>query len=222
MSKNISERILEGSKAIWDEFYTHPFILGIGDGTLEIEKFRHFMLQDYLYLLEYAKVFAIGAAKAEEPEIVTAFGGYISNILEGEMNIHREYMQRLGIDLKEAERTYMSQDCLSYTSYMLRIAYERSTAEICAAILPCAVSYEMIAKKLVKTDPLCLEHGFYGEWVRGYSCEEYHNENEALIALTERCALGYDETRINALIEIGRRCSLYEKAFWDMSWEMRR
>ncbi len=222
MSESISERIINGSRTVWDEFYTHPFVLGIGDGTHEIEKFKHFMVQDYLYLIEYAKVFAIGAAKADEPEIMKIFAGYISSILDGEMNIHRAYMERLGIEISEAEGAYMSADCASYTSYMIRVAYEHGPAEICAAILPCAVSYEAIAKRLVDTYPACTEHEFYGEWIRGYSCEEYHGENEALMALTESCARGYDERRIERLVEIGKRCSLYEKAFWDMSWEIRR
>lgn len=222
MNKTVSERILEGSRSIWDEFNTHPFVLGIANGTLDIEKFKFFMIQDYLYLQEYAKVFAIGAAKASDSFVMKAFTSYVSAIQSGEMDIHKSYMSKLGISTSEVENARRSQDNLSYTSYMLRIAYEGGPAEVCAAILPCALSYEEIAKQMISADPECDKHPFYGEWIRGYAGSGYHEENIALMALTEIAASGYCGEKIKALVEIGNRCSLYEKAFWDMSWEMRR
>lgn len=221
MANSVSGRILEGSRVLVDGFNTHPFVLGIADGTLPEEKFKFFMIQDYLYLMEYAKVFAVGAAKSYDDEVTDAFTAYVSNIRSGEMDIHRSYMSRLGIDVSEAGKTRMAQDNLSYTSYMLRIAYEAGPAEICAAILPCAVSYEEIAVKMVRENPSCAEHPFYGEWVKGYSGAEYHEENQELIRITDRAAQGCSEAQIQRLIEIGNRCTLYEKSFWDMSWEMR-
>ena len=221
MNYTISDRLLEGSKEIWDGYHTHPFVLGIAEGTLEKEKFKYFMIQDYLYLLDYAKVFSVGAAKADDPEIQRIFSGYIAEILSGEMDIHKGYMERLGISLEEAEKAAMAQDNLSYTSYMLRMAYEGGPAEVCAAILPCAVSYEMIAKRMYEADPKCAEHPFYGDWVKGYAGEAYHEENEKLKMITEKAAKEYSEAQIQRLIEIGRRCSMYEGSFWDMSWEMR-
>lgn len=218
----VSDRILKGSQNIWEEFYSHPFVTGIADGTLPVEKFQFFMIQDYLYLRDYARVFSVGVAKAKDPELMRVFSGYVAQIRNGEMDIHRSYMARLGISLKEAENAAQSLDNLSYTSYMLRVAYEEGPAEICAAILPCAVSYEKIARRMLEENPACAEHEFYGEWVRGYACQEYHNENEELKAITEGSAERYSEEQIEHLVEIGRRCSRYEKNFWDMSWEMRR
>ena len=221
MCHTVSDRILAGSAQIWEGFHSHPFVRGIADGSLPVEKFQYFMIQDYLYLMEYAKVFSIGAAKAADPEIVRVFAGYVTQILSGEMDIHKGYMERLGISLPDVQKTRMALDNLSYTSYMLRIAYEGGPAGVCAAILPCAVSYEVIAKKMVKENPACADHPFYGEWIRGYACEAYHQENEALRAVTERAAAGFSDAQTAKLVEIGQRCSQYEGAFWDMSWEMR-
>ena len=222
MNYTVSDKILSGSSKIWDEFYTHPFVLGIADGTLSEEKFKYFMIQDYLYLFEYAKVFSIGAAKAVDTEMQKVFSGYVSSILNSEMEIHRGYMKRLGIDPEEAENAYIAQDNVSYTSFMLRVAYEMGPAEICAAILPCAVSYEMIASKMIEKDPECVNHPFYGEWIKGYASREYHDDNEELKMITEEMAKGLSDEQVENLVEIGRRSSIYEKNFWDMSWEMRR
>ncbi len=222
MSKPVSTQIIEASRVIWDELFEHPFVVSIADGTLGMDQFRHFMIQDYLYLLEYARVFSIGAGKASDPVVMNSFYEYVSNIFNGELEIHRSYMKKLGIDKTEAETAYVSQDNLSYTSYMLRIAYEYGPAEICAAILPCAISYEVISKRMISKNPACAEHPFFGEWIKGYASDEYHNENEKLKKLTDRAASGYGEFQTKRLSEIGIRSSIYEKSFWDMAWEMRK
>ena len=222
MHETVSSRVLEGSRKYWEAFHSHPFVSGIANGSLPSEKFVHFMVQDYLYLLEYAKVFSVGMAKTSDLEVMKAFSAYVSSILSGEMDIHRGYMERLGIDLADVEKTSLSQDNLSYTSYMLRIAYEAGPAEILAAILPCAVSYEEIARKMVEEDPSCADHPFYGEWIRGYASPFYHEENLELEALLDKVAADAGEAQIQRLIEIGQRCSRYEGAFWDMAWELRR
>ena len=217
-----AERLFDVSKELWKEYNEHPFVRGIADGSLDKEKFKYYMIQDYLYLIDYTKVFAVGAAKGRDLETMGLFAGYTHAILDGEMEIHRGYMKRLGISLEEAERAQPALDNLSYTSYMLRVAYEEGEAEVAAAILACAVSYEEIAGRIVKEHPEALTHPFYGEWVSGYAAPEYHEQNQALIALTNRLTAGYSEVQLRHLEEIFVNCSRYEAAFWDMAWEMRR
>ena len=76
-----TQRLLAATEDIWAEYHTHPFVRGIADGTLDEEKFRYYMVQDYLYLIDYAKVFAIGVAKARDPETMRLFAGYVHQIL---------------------------------------------------------------------------------------------------------------------------------------------
>ena len=218
----VTERLLKDTESIWAEYHQHPFVQGIADGTLDKEKFKYYMIQDYLYLLDYTKVFAIGVAKAKDMEFMKRFANSTQAILEGEMDIHRAYMARLGITPEEAETANVALDNLSYTSYMLRVAYEEDQAEVAAAILSCAVSYEVIAKKIVENHPEALNHPFYGEWVSGYVADAYHEENQVLIDLMDRLSDGYSEKQLQHLEEIFMACSRYEMAFWDMAWEMRR
>lgn len=216
-----TERLLARTRDIWEGYHDHPFVQGIADGTLDREKFRFYMIQDYIYLIDYAKVFALGTAKAEDPETMSLFAGYVRQIMEGEMLIHRGYMKRLGIPLAEAESAPAALDTVSYTAYMLKIAYEDGPAEIAAAILSCALSYEHIAKRIVAGHPHAADHPFYGEWVKGYADGEYSAANRRLIELTERLTADYTEPQLRRLEEIFTICSRYEAAFWDMAWEMR-
>ena len=111
--------------------------MGIGDGSLDQEKFRYYMIQDYLYLIDYTRVFAVGVAKAKDLSVMKLFAASTHTILDGEMDIHRTYMKRLGISLDEAENTPVALDNRSYTSYMLRAAYEGGEAEVMAYSFLC-------------------------------------------------------------------------------------
>ena len=215
------QRFLEASSEIWKGYHSHPFVQGLADGSLDPEKFKFYMVQDYLYLIDYIKVFSIGAAKSADLETALLFATYAKQISDGEMSIHRGYMQRLGIDLEEAENTPVSLDNLSYTSYMIREAYEGDAAAVMAAVLACAVSYEVIAVEMLKKHPEAKDHPFYGEWVSGYADPGYHEGNEELIAIMNRLCEGASEEKLAKLTDIFVNCSRYEAGFWDMAWEMR-
>ena len=111
-----------------------------------------------------------------------------------------------------------SLDNLSYTSYMLRVAYEEGEAEILAAILSCAYSYEVIAKKMVQQHPSCVEDPFYGTWVQGYSSDAYSEGNVVLLDTLNRLTEHYTEQQLEHLTDIFVACSRYELSFWEMSW----
>ena len=217
----VTERLLDCASDVWARYHSHPFVLGLGDGTLDVEKFKYYMVQDYLYLFDYARVFALGVVKARDEQTMRQFAGYVHQILEGEMELHRGYMARLGIPREEAEAAAPAQDNLSYTAYMLRVAWEEGPAEIAACILACALSYEHIARRILEGRPEAADHPLYGEWVRGYADAGYSAANRELSALTERLAAGYDEAGLGRLEEFFLRCSRYELAFWDMAWEAR-
>ncbi len=215
-----TQRLLEATKEIWQGYYEHPFVKGIENGTLDREKFRYYIIQDFLYLEDYAKAFAVGIAKAKSIETTQLFSGYIALLTGSEMNIHHGYMGKFGVSEEELAATPRALDNLSYTSYMLRVAYEEGEAEILAAILSCAYSYELIAKNMVKHTPHCVDHDFYGEWITGYASEEYANGNVVLINMLDKLTENYSETQLKHLTDIFVACSKYEARFWDLSLNM--
>ncbi len=213
-----TQRLLAATKDIWAEYDRHPFVRGLGDGTLDRDKFRYYIIQDFLYLEEYAKVFAIGIAKAKSPETLRIFSNYVTLLTQGEMDIHRGYMGKFAVSREELEATPRALDNLSYTSYMLRVAYEEGEAEILAAILSCAYSYEVITKNMVKQDPKALEHPFYGDWVRGYTDPQYSASNAVLMETLDSLTCHYTEEKLRHLTDIFVACSRYELAFWELAW----
>lgn len=218
---NTCERLLDATKDIWKKYNEHPFVLGIQDGTLDKEKFRYYIVQDYLYLEDYAKTFAVGVAKAKSLKIANLFAKYI-NVMNGELDIHNGYLAKLGVTQEEIESTPRALDNLSYTSYMLRVAYEEGQAEIFAAILACAYSYEIIAKNIVKNNPSSVDDEFYSDWVKGYISDGYAAENAVLLEVMDSLTEEYTEQQIQHLTDIFVACSRYELAFWEMAWNMSR
>lgn len=216
----VSQRLREAARPIWDRCLAHPFVTGIGDGTLPAEKFRYFMLQDYLYLFDYARVFALGVVKARDADLMRTFAQNVDAILGGEMNIHRSYMERLGITEAQVLAVKPALDNLSYTHYMLSVSERGGPREIVAAILACSWSYAEIGTALAAI-PGAADHPFYGEWIRGYASEDYAATNRALIELMDRLAAGAPEAELKYLEEIFVNCSRYELGFWDMAWELR-
>ena len=137
----VSEALHAAAAPVWEKCLNHPFVTGLGDGSLPVEKFRYFMLQDYLYLFDYARVFALGVVKARDPELMRTFAASVESILNGEMKIHRAYMQRLGITEAQVFAVQPALDNLSYTHYMLSVANAGTPVEIVASILACSWSY---------------------------------------------------------------------------------
>ena len=198
-----SQHLYQAAKPIWDACLSHPFVTGIGDGTLSVEKFQYFMLQDYLYLFDYAKVFALGVTKARDPELMRTFAANVDAILGGEMKIHRAYMQRLGITEEQVFAVKPALDNLSYTNYMLSVANAGGPMEIVAAILACSWSYAEIGQALAAI-PGAAEHPFYGEWIQGYASEEYSATNQALIELMDELAADATEEQLAYLDELAK------------------
>ena len=217
---NTVQKLLDASKDIWDAYNEHPFVLGIQNGTLSRDKFRFYIIQDYLYLMDYAKSFAVGIAKAKSAKTANLFAKYIA-VMNGELNVHSGYMGRLGITEDEVRRSKPSLDNLSYTSYMLRVAYDDGEAEILAAILSCAYSYEVIAKKMLAAAPDCVNDAFYGDWIRDYASQRYSDDNALLLDTLNELTRDYTPAQLEHLAEIFVVCSRYELAFWEMSWNMK-
>lgn len=118
-----TDKMLEATKELWKSYNEHPFVKGIQDGSLTKDKFKYYIMQDYLYLKEYAKVFAIGVAKAKTLETANLFAKYIA-VMNGELDVHSGYMGKFNVSQEEIDDMKPSLDNLSYTSYMLRVAYE--------------------------------------------------------------------------------------------------
>ena len=133
------DALREVSRKIWEAEKTHPFVSGMGDGSLPAEKFRFYLEQDYLFLIEYAKVFALAVPKAGGLEDMAYFAQLCSDTLNGEMELHRSYCAEFGIAPAELEAARPSRPTVRYTGHLLRAADAGPIARTVPAVLPRSV-----------------------------------------------------------------------------------
>src|SRR5229473_5537883 len=141
------------------------FVRGLGDGTLPIDRFRFYLAQDYVFLIEYCRVFALGAAKARDLQTIEVFTRLLDETLNTEMQLHRDYCRRLGIAATELETTAPAPITHAYTRHLLTVAYSGSIAEIVATVLPCQLGYAEIGMALAGEDRGGANPK-YAEWIR--------------------------------------------------------
>ncbi|MBS4210387.1 thiaminase II [Bacillus sp. FJAT-50079] len=212
-----TDRILEKALPIWRRNHNHPFVREIGNGTLDEDKFRFYMVQDYLYLIQYVKIFAIAVVKADELKHMEKFAKILEGHLHFEMELHRSYAARFGITNEELESAKPAPTVLAYTHYMLHVAQNGTLAEVMAAVLPCAWSYWEIGKELNEI-PGAAEHPKYGDWVKTYSSKEFGEMATWCMELMNEQASGKSEKEWEKLEEIFIHTTKFEYMFWDMAY----
>ncbi|EDL65278.1 Transcriptional activator tenA [Bacillus sp. SG-1] len=212
-----TDRLFEKVKPIWDKNHQHPFVQGIGHGTLDKEKFRFYMVQDYVYLIDFAKLFALGAVKARDTATMGEFAKLLDSTLNEEMSLHRQYAERFGISEEELESAQPAPVTLAYTHYMLHVSENGTLAELICALLPCMWSYWEIGKDLSRIKG-ATSHEFYGEWVSMYSSEEFGSLSKWLISLLNEITAGKNDEELQRLEEIFLNTSRFEYMFWDMAY----
>ncbi|MEJ9301882.1 thiaminase II [Priestia megaterium] len=211
-----SERLYEKLQPIWRQNHNHPFVQGMGDGTLEKEKFRFYMIQDYLYLIDYAKLFAIGAMKATDLQTMGKFAALLDSTLNEEMSLHREYAKKFEISEKELEKAQPSPTTLAYTHYMLHVGQSGTLAELVAALLPCMWSYWEIGKEL--SEKPGANNEFYREWIEMYSSKEFGELATWCINLFDSLTEEKSAAELEKLEEIFLNTTRFEYMFWDMAY----
>ena len=145
-----SEDLRAAAEPIWAAEREHPFIRGIGDGSLPPEKFRLFVRQDYPYLVDYVRSLAIACARSPDLELAAHFARRVRTILNVEMGLHRSYAAEWGIAPEELEAERMAPETRAYADFLLRTASLGNFAELAAALLPCVWGYVELGKALAR------------------------------------------------------------------------
>ena len=215
---SVAELLRAGSGDIWEANFNHPFVQGIGDGTLPEEKFRYYLAQDYVYLIDFARFLAIAVAKGGILEIMSKFSSFVETTLNLEMELHRSICADFGISAEELEKTVPAPTCLAYTSYLLRVAYEGDLTDIAAALLPCEWGYVDIGVRLRERGLPAQPH--YARWIETYSCEEFLELTAWSRELLEELAAGAGRAKLGRLQEIFNRALGFEHMFWEMAWNL--
>ena len=185
------------AEPIWAAELDHPFVKGLGDGSLPVERFRFYLAQDYIFLLAYCQVFALAVAQAPDEAKMSHFARLLEATLHTEME--------------------PAPTCYAYTRHLLYTAATGSLADIATAILPCMWGYWEIASAL-KTIGLPDDQPLYHPWIEMYASDEFGALAEECRALLDGLVAGYPPRELRRLEPLFIASSRYEYAFWEMAW----
>ena len=197
----------------------HPFVAGVGDGSLPVEKFKYYVTQDYVYLIDYSRVLALASARAPRLEDMAWFAGLLDETLNVEMALHRSYCEEFGISAKELEATEASPTTVAYTSFLLKTAHQGSFGELVASLLPCQWGYWEIGDHLSRRG-LPQNAPLYARWIEMYTSEEFAALARHIRDMTGRIGDEAGPAEQAAMSQAYLTSVRLEHQFWDMAYKL--
>jgi len=173
-----------------------------------------------VFLIEYARLLALAAARSPDLGTMTRFATLLKETVETEMNLHRAYAAEFGISHEQLEREPTAPTTRGYTDFLLRVAATGDFAELAAALLPCMWAFSEIGQRLA-TQPTPSDQR-YAKWVAMYSSGEFADLAQWCRDLLDNLAAGLPERDLQKLEAAFLTSSRYEWRFWEMAWKMER
>lgn len=210
------EKVRQETDFYWEASIAHPFVRGIADGTLVLEKFKMYMMQDAYYLKHYTKVLALAAAKATCDEDIQYFLNTAKFIHDAELELHRTTFRELGVTEEELANFEPAPAAYNYVSHMYSAVHNGDVAEAFAAILPCPWLYQEIGQYYKDAKPGV---ALYEQWIALYSSQEMVETIALQKTMMDRFAIE-QPAKARVLTEHFKRSCYYEWMFWEMPWTL--
>ncbi len=220
MGERFTDRLHRLARPVWEAQHSHPFVRGIGDGTLDIDKFKFWVRQDYLFLIDYARLLALAVARAPDLASMRRFADLVHGTLNVEMDLHRSYAAEFGISLQELEVEEKAPTTRGYTDFLLRVAAVGEFPELIAALLPCMWGFCDIGQRLARGPRPADER--YAKWIGMYSSAEFAEVADWCRGLVDGVASGQPEETLRRMEDAFLTSSRYELLFWEMAWRQER
>ncbi|KAL9188104.1 hypothetical protein ACHAXT_006482 [Thalassiosira profunda] len=202
----------------------HPFLVAMVDGTLSLDSFQYYVVQDALYLTDFANCLnMLGGrlAEAGDAEASTRLHQLATGAEEDEKELHRSFFTKWNIDDSDAEAM---PNTLLYTSYMLRVVATRPIEEGLAVLLPCFWVYMHVGKCMLalreELGDSVTRPPQYDAWIDMYAGEEFAKEVNDYIAIVDKAAKTAAEDTLKQMEEHFIMSCKLEHLFWNQAHEL--
>ena len=215
--KGFTSELWRSIKSIYNEILAHPFLRGLTDGTLTEERFRFYILQDALYLREYARTLSLAGVRSTDESTLVMFNEHSAGAISVEKSLHEGFLKDLGVTQEEADQTAPTPTTLAYTSYLLKSASLGDYSEVLGAVLPCYWIYWEVGKALLERGS---PNPMYQRWIETYGGEEFGTLVEDVLDLTDRICEDLNSSQKARTREAFVITGRYEWMFWDAAWRL--
>ena len=215
------QKLIKTNAKIWDNYLHHDFVKALEKGTLKKENFLFYLKQDYIYLLNYAKCYALlanNATNAKELRFAMKFQNYI---VDGELELHKSILE-LGINAGKLGVKDESLTNIAYTRYMQSVASSGDFVDMLVALSSCAVGYGYIGREIYeKLGEKGLANHPYEAWIRTYAGVEFQSEIKEFENFVNAYTDKIGAPKFDKLSEIFYTVTRLECAFWQHGLEMK-
>ncbi|APT93921.1 hypothetical protein CSTAT_00595 [Corynebacterium stationis] len=204
----------------WTDYTEHEFVRKLGEGTLPLPVFQDYLVQDYHFLVQFARANALAAYKSRNLADIKDATGALQAILH-ETELHRRLTTRWGITEEELDAAAEKQTTVAYTRYVLDTGMSGDLLDMHVALSPCSIGYAEIGVALEPQRIRALDAGEehpYGEWIAEYSGTEFQTAAQAATERLDALTAGsVTAERFDSLVEIFRAATRLEAAFWQQA-----
>jgi thiaminase/transcriptional activator TenA len=216
---NFFERLKTAAAVEWRAYTEHPFTNGMADGSLPEAAFRHYLVQDYLFLIEFARAYALSVYKSPQLADMREGAAGLSAILDVEMDLHVKLCAAWGLSPRDLEQAAPAAEMLAYTRYVLDAGMRGDLLALKVALAPCVIGYAEIATRLAAHSDAQVSTNPYRDWIAEYAGASYQEvatkARAHLDRLADRYATPAREAELTAIFWDATRL---EADFWEMGW----
>ena len=203
---------------IYQTILTMPFVKELETGSLDRQIFQHYMIQDGIYLGQFARVLALISAKAPTPDMQLQFANSVREAIVVERALHENFFAEFGIKPQDALATEPSPTCLNYTNFLLATAYQHGFAIAVAAVLPCFWIYLEVGKHIhqkanTNANP-------YQKWIDTYVDADFETSVNYVIQVANESAKKASVQELELMNRVFYRASQFEWMFWDSAYRL--
>ena len=217
---NIFKLLREKNKDNWILYTKHDFLKKLSAGTLKEEKFLNYLIQDYLFLIQFSKAWSLAILKSDNLEEMKIAASTVNDLINFEMELHISLCANYGISKSYLENADEENQNIAYTRYVLELGYSGDLLDLLSSLAPCVLGYGEIGINYKNSDPKIF---MYQKWIDTYSSNEYQDvcknvanliDQAFMLRLGDNFVSTYKWKRVN---KIFNKATLLEVDFWNMA-----
>ena len=217
---NIFNLLKENNKDNWLLYTKHEFINKLSNDTLKEEKFLNYLIQDYLFLIQFSKAWSLAILKSDNLEEMKIAASTVNDLINFEMELHITLCANYGISKFDLENADEENANIAYTRYVLELGYSGDFLDLLSALAPCVLGYGEIGLNCQNSNPKTL---MYKKWIETYSSIEYQDVCKNVSGLIDKAFLlrlgtNFENTyKWKKVNQIFKKATLLEVDFWNMA-----
>jgi len=217
---NVFKLLKEKNKDNWILYTKHDFLKKLSAGTLKEEKFLNYLIQDYLFLIQFSKAWSLAILKSDNLEEMKIAASTVNDLINFEMELHISLCANYGISMSDLENADEENQNIAYTRYVLELGYSGDLLDLLSSLAPCVLGYGEIGINYKNSNP---KISMYQKWIDTYSSKEYQDvcknvsnliDQAFMLRLGDNFVSTYKWKKVN---KIFNKATLLEVDFWNMA-----